>query len=119
MARLNGLVTVSGRGIYWQLIDAGGPEVLTVAVGGPTLEEFKELLKVANVRGFWPPEDDGDAWTIDLDIMNEHANAEGTSSGFPGWARGRVSVKPSSGRGGVLFYITPDMLGDQTQRSTD
>lgn len=89
-------MTVSGCGIYWQLMDAGGSEILTIAVGGPTLEEFKDVLKAANVGGIWPPEDENEGWTIGVDIMSEHANTEETLSGFPTWARGKVRVRPAA-----------------------
>ena len=56
MARLNGLVTSSRRGIYWQLIDVGGPDVLTIAVSNQTPGSLKDLLRRATVPGFWPPE---------------------------------------------------------------
>ncbi len=124
MARLNGLATVSGRGIAWQLIDAGGPDVLTIAVSNQTPRSLKALLRAATVPGIWPPEDEYEAWTFDLDVMREHANAEYTSSGFPSWVGGRVSVRPSvegtsvEGKR-VRFDITPDMLRQVPARSKD
>jgi hypothetical protein len=54
MARLNGLVTSSRRGVYWQLIDVGGPDVLTIAVSNQTPGSLKDLLRRATVSGFWP-----------------------------------------------------------------
>jgi hypothetical protein len=68
MARLNGLATSSGRGVYWQLIDVGGPDVLTIAVN----------------------------------VMREHANKAMTSSRFPPWVSGKVSVRPSVEEGLLL-----------------
>jgi hypothetical protein len=71
MARLNGLVTVSGRGVYWQLIDYGGPDVLTIAVANQTPHTLKELLRAATVPGIWAPEEEYEAWTINLDVMKD------------------------------------------------
>ena len=110
MARLNGLVTVSGRGVYWQLIDAGGPDVLTIAVPGQTPQSLKYLVRAATVPWIRPPEDEYREWTFELDVMKEHANTEGTSSGFPSWIGGRVSARPAMSGGGVRFDITPGML---------
>jgi len=111
MARLNGLATSSGRGVYWQLIDVGGPDVLTIAVSNQTPGSLKELLRRATVPGFWPPEgNEYGLWTIDLDVMREHANKAMTSSRFPPWVSGKVSVRPSVKEGAVRFDITPEML---------
>jgi hypothetical protein len=111
MARLNGLVTISRRGVYWQLIDYGGPDVLTIAVANQTPQSLKELLRAATVPGIWAPEDaEYEPWTFDLDVMKEHANTENTSSGFPSWVGGRVSAQPSTTGNGVRFDITPVML---------
>ena len=52
MARLNGLVTSGRRGVYWQLIDVGGPDVLTIAVSNQTPASLKDLLRRATVPGF-------------------------------------------------------------------
>ena len=111
MARLNGLVTASGRGIYWQLIDVGGPGVLTIAVSKQTPASLKDLLKRTTAPGFWPPEgSEYGLWTIDLDVMREHANIAETSSGFPSWVGGKVNAPPSVQEGVVRFDITPEML---------
>jgi DICT domain-containing protein len=112
MARLNALVTSSRRGVYWQLIDVGGPDVLTIAVSNQTPESLKDLLRRATVPGFWPPEgNEYGLWTIDLDVMREHANiALSSSSGFPPWVGGKVLVQPSVEGGVVRFDITPQML---------
>jgi hypothetical protein len=112
MARLNGLVTNSGQGVYWQLIDVGGPDVLTIAVSNQTPGSLKDLLRRATVPGFWPPEgNEYGLWTIDLDVMSEHANiAMSSSSGFPPWVGGKVLVQPSVEGGVVRFDITPEML---------
>lgn len=109
MARLNGLTTISGRGIYWQLIDHGGPDVLTIAVPGQTPGSFKETLKAATVPWIRAPEDADESWTFDLDVMKQHAHTEDASSGFPTWVGGQAKAQPSSVRG-VSFDITPDML---------
>src|SRR5215212_6705702 len=111
MARLNGLATSSGRGVYWQLIDVGGSDVLTIAVSNQTPGSLKELLRRATVPGFWPPEgSEYGLWTIDLDVMREHANTVITSSGFASWVSGKVSVQPAVEEGVVRFDITPAML---------
>jgi hypothetical protein len=111
MARLNGLVTSSGRGVYWQLIDVGGPDALTIAVSNQTPASLKELLRRATVPGFWPPEgDEYGPWTIDLDVMREHANRAMIGSRFPPWVGGKVSLQPSAEEGVVRFDITPEML---------
>jgi hypothetical protein len=112
MARLNGLVTISRRGVYWQLIDVGGPDVLTIAVSNQTPASLKDVLRRATVPGFWPPEgNEYGLWTIDLDVMREHANkALSSSSGFPPWVGGKVLVQPSGEGGVVRFDITPEML---------
>jgi hypothetical protein len=49
-------------------------------------------------------------WTIDLDVMREHANMALPSSGFPPWVSGKVLVQPSVEGGVVRFDITPEML---------
>jgi hypothetical protein len=111
MTRLNGLVTSSRRGVYWQLIDVGGPKVLTIAVSNETPGSLKDLIRRATVPGFWPPQvNEYGLWTIDLDVMREHANKAMTSSGFPPWVSGKVSVEPSVEEGVVRFDITPGML---------
>jgi hypothetical protein len=113
MARLNGLVTISRRGVYWQLIDVGGPDVLTIAVSNQTPASLKDLLRRATVPGFWPPEgNEYGLWTIALDVMREHANIALSSSsrGFPPWVGGKVLVQPSVEEGVVRFDITPEML---------
>ena len=109
MARLNGLTTISGRGIYWQLIDHGGSDVLTIAVPGQTPGSFKEALQSATVPWIRPPKDAHESWTFDLDAMKEHAHTENTPGGFPNWVGGRVEVQPSS-VGSAIFDITPDTL---------
>jgi hypothetical protein len=110
MAWLNSPVTASGRGVYWHLIDIGGPDVLTIAVNGQTPQSLKNLVRTANVVWIGPPEDEYGEWMIDLDVMQEHANTEGTSSGFPSWVGGRVGARPSMSGGGVRFDITSGML---------
>ena len=109
MAVLNGHVTISGIGVYWQLTDARNPDVLTIRVGGHTPRTFKEVLKEGMVPGIWAPVDEYGAWTFDLDAIKEHADPL-TSSRFPSWVGGRVRAQPSA-RGGAQFDITPDMLG--------
>jgi hypothetical protein len=117
MARLNGLVTTSGRGVYWQLIDVGGPDVLTIAVSNQTPASLKELLRRAPVPGFWPPEgNEYGLWTIDLDVMREHANKAMNVSGFPPWVSGKVSLQPSVEEGVVRFDITSEMLAWASRR---
>jgi len=115
MARLNGLVTISRRGVYWQLIDVGGTDVLTIAVSNQTPGSLKDLLRRATVPGFWPPEgNEFGLWTIDLDVMREHANkALASSSGFPPWVSGKVSLQTSAEEGVVRFDITPEMLAQE------
>jgi len=105
------MVAISGRGIYWQLIDAGGPNKLTIAVSSQTPESLKDILRQTDAPAFLrPPEGDGNgAWIIDLDLMREIAHAEGTSSGFPSWVGGKVSVEPSAESWGARFVITPEM----------
>jgi hypothetical protein len=111
MARLNGLVTINRRGIYWQLIDVGGPDVLTIAVSNQTPASLKDLLRRATVPGFWPPEgNEYGLWTIDLDVMREHANMALPSSGFPPWVSGKVLVQPSVG-GSSSFRHNPGNAG--------
>jgi hypothetical protein len=112
VAKLNGLVTSSRRGVYWQLIDVGGPDVLTIAVSNQKPESHKDLLRRATVRGFWPSEgNEYGLWTIDLDVKREHANiALSSSNGFPPWVGGKVLVQPSVEGGVVRFDITPEML---------
>jgi hypothetical protein len=111
MARLNGIMTRDGRGVYWQLINEGGPEVLTIAVSNQTPRSLKDLLRRATVPGFWPPEgNEYGPWTIDLDVMREHANKAMPSNSFSRWVGGKVIVQPSVEGGVVRFDITPGML---------
>jgi hypothetical protein len=106
MARLNGIQTADDRGIYWQLNDAGGPDVLTIAFSNQTPESLKDFLKRANMPGFRPPEgDEYGEWIIDLDVMREHANIAETSSGFPPWVGGKVGAEPSVHGDVVRFDI--------------
>jgi hypothetical protein len=104
MVVLNGLTTLTG-GIYWQVRDPSDTDVLTLLTARVPPES-----RNAPIPGVRYPEDERQAWVFDLDAMKEHAAPE-TASGFPAWASGRVSVRPSVDGARLRFDITPEMLG--------
>ena len=75
MARLDGMVTISGRGIHWQPIDAGAPEKLTIALGTQTPESLEDVLRETSAPAFLrPPGGEGKgAWSIDLDLYRSRS----------------------------------------------
>ena len=104
MVVLNGVTTLTG-GIHWQLREPSDPGVLTMLTARVPPES-----RDAPIPGVRYPEDERDAWAFDLDAIKEHAAPE-TASGFPPWASGRVSVRPSVEGERLRFDITPEMLG--------
>jgi hypothetical protein len=109
MVILEGQVPVGG-GIYWQVQDYRNPGVLTMLV-----DDVLPASRTIPVPGVRFPEEEGEAWTFDLDAMLEQALKEehvmpGVVHAFPPWARGRITVEPTAAEGMWRFDITPEML---------
>ncbi len=106
MPRINGLVPIGRRSIFWQMIDPGerNKDLLVVAVPGETLESVLEIWRFGAIDWIGIPEDLHAPWIFDLDAIREGLDQD-LSAGFPGWARGKASVPP---RGGPRFEITEE-----------
>jgi len=103
MVVLKGHTSQTGGGIYWQMMAAGDPGVLTL---------FADRLqgdRSAPIAGVRYPADEREAWTFDLDAMREKAEAR-TAHAFPPWARGTAHVAPTVEGNMWRFDITPQAL---------
>jgi hypothetical protein len=90
-------------GVYWQVTQPDDPSLLTMVCP-------EEVATDAAVPDVSLPEVVGqEAWTIDFDAMRAQLGPQ-DSSGFPAWARGRVSATPSVVGPSVRFDFTPEMF---------
>ena len=102
MAVLIGRRASSG-GAYWQITQPDDSDMLTMVFP-------EEVATDATIPDVSLPEGFGqEAWTIDFDAMRDQLGSE-DSSGFPSWARGRVSATPSEVGQMVRFDFTPEMF---------
>ncbi len=90
-------------GIYLEVQDYRNPDVLTIFInhapsGGRTTYG----------RGIRHPEDEREAWTLDLDALKKEQTK--VASAFPPWATGTVRVQPRAEARMWRFDITPEML---------
>lgn len=112
MPRINGLVPVGGKNIYWQMIDPPGVgrDELVIAVPRYTLESVLDIWRFGDVDWIGIPENLSSKWVFDLDRLRERLDQD-LSQGFPEWVRGKAAVAPNPG-GGVMFEVTPGDLID-------
>ena len=101
--RVNGIVPVGGRSIYWQMQDLheGNYEKLVVYLGAAQ-DDFLRIWEFGAIEWVVPPENLNGPWMFDQDRAREQVNVE-YSSGFPEWARGKASAPPVSD---IIFEIT-------------
>lgn len=110
MPRLNGLVTITGQGVYWQLIDVPNvdSDTLLIAVGGQTTQGLEALSRSADTTWIVPPQSSGAPWVFDLTTMRNEIDSS-NSSGLPDWAVGWAEAHPLVDRG-VMFELTRESL---------
>jgi hypothetical protein len=104
MVGLVGKRGISGGGVYWEVTQAGDPDVLTMVFP-------EQVATEAAVPDVLLPEVFGqEAWTLDFDAVRAHLGSESFYR-VPAWARGQISAVPSEVGPSVRFDITPEMFG--------
>jgi hypothetical protein len=106
MVVVKGHTSVTGGGIYWQLLGFSNPHVLTLFV-----DSLPPGKRDSPIVGVQYPADESEAWTFDLDAMKEKSPTE-LGQGLPSWASGKARVAPSPEGGVWRFDITPQVLSE-------
>ena len=106
MVIVKGHTSVTGGGIYWQMLGFSNPHVLTLFV-----DSLPPGKRDSPIIGVQYPADESEAWTFDLDAMIEKSPTE-LGQGLPSWARGKARVEPRPEGGMWRFDITPEVLSE-------
>jgi hypothetical protein len=104
MVVVKGHTTVTGGGIYWQVLGFSDPHVLTLLV-----DPLPPGERSAPIAGVQYPADESEAWSFDLDAMKEKSPRE-LGQRLLSWASGKARVTPTPEGGMWRFDITPQML---------
>src|SRR5919112_1762047 len=78
MVVVKGHTSVTGGGIYWQLLGFSNPHVLTLFV-----DSLPPGKRDAPIIGVQYPADESEAWSFDLDAMKERSPTELGHSSTP------------------------------------
>jgi hypothetical protein len=104
MVLVKGHTSVTGGGIYWQVLGSSDPHVLTLLV-----DRLPPGERSTPIAGVQYPTDESEAWNFDLDAMKEKSPTE-LGQGLPSWASGKAQVTPTPEGSMWRFDITPQVL---------